>query len=264
MSQRDGGVSASPFKSFNLGDHVGDDPSHVQANRELWAQCTASSPVFLKQVHGVSVVALHASAASSLSPIEADACWTQQPGVVCTMMVADCLPILFAAADGSSVAAVHAGWRGLAGFELGALDPSHQPLGVIESLCQQWPAAARRADREHMVVWLGPCIGPTAFEVGAEVREAFMLSAHSVQDEKAIAACFVPLEKTGSQPTKYLANLSALARSRLERLGFSRVYGNDGTAQWCTVTNPSRFFSHRRDAAVLGSTGRMAAGIWLR
>ena len=265
MSQRDGGVSEPPFNSFNLGDHVGDNPSHVQANRQLWAQCTAAHPVFLKQVHGVSVVALDASSASSPNPIEADACWTDQPGVVCTMMVADCLPILFAAGDGQSVAAVHAGWRGLAGVaELDASGHSHQPLGVIESLCRQWPAATHRADREHMVVWLGPCIGPTAFEVGSEVREAFMRSAQSVQDEKAIAACFEPIKTIGSQPTKYLAHLSALARGRLQRLGFTRVYGNDGSAPWCTVANPSRFFSHRRDAAVLGSTGRMAAGIWLR
>ena len=109
MSQRQGGVSASPFDGFNLGDHVGDDPACVQVNRQLWVQSTAPSPVFLKQVHGVGVAALQASSAQASSPIEADACWTQQPGVVCTMMVADCLPILLAAADGSSVAAVHAG-----------------------------------------------------------------------------------------------------------------------------------------------------------
>jgi len=265
MSLRYGGASAPPFDTFNMGDHVGDDPTHVQANRQLWAQSTAENPVFLKQVHGVAVAVLDASSVQSSTPIEADACWTDQSGVVCTMMVADCLPILFAAPDGKSVAAVHAGWRGLAGQVSASSHSTHQPLGVIESLSTQWPAAANPADREHMVVWLGPCIGPQAFEVGPEVRDAFMSAAQSAQDMKAIEALFVlqPSSVALDGP-KYLANLSALARWRLQRLGFKRVYGNDGTADWCTVTNPLRFFSHRRDAAVLGSTGRMAAGIWLR
>jgi polyphenol oxidase len=264
MSQRQGGLSAPPFDSFNLGDHVGDDAAHVQANRQLWVQSTAPSPVFLKQVHGVAVAALTATSAQARAPIEADACWTDQPGVVCTMMVADCLPILLAAADGQSVAAVHAGWRGLAGLPLPVGgQATTKPLGVLEALCAQWPAAAHQANRAQMVVWLGPCIGPESFEVGPEVRAAFMAAAQSASDEQAIGACFV--EQTGQvagAPTKYLAHLSALARWRLQRLGFERVTGNDGTAAWCTVANPSRFFSHRRDAAVLGSTGRMAAGIW--
>ena len=265
MSQRYGGASAPPFDTFNMGDHVGDDPKHVQANRQLWAQSTAETPVFLKQVHGVAVAVLDASSAQARTPIEADACWTEQPGVVCTMMVADCLPILFAAPDGKSVAAVHAGWRGLAGQVSTASHSIQQPLGVIESLSMQWPAAATPDDREHMVVWLGPCIGPQAFEVGPEVRDAFMSAAQTAQDHKAIEELFVlqPSAVAFDSP-KYLANLSGLARWRLQRLGFKRVYGNDGTVDWCTVANPSRFFSHRRDAVVLGSTGRMAAGIWLR
>jgi len=265
MSQRQGGLSAPPFDRFNLGDHVGDDAAHVQANRQLWAQATAPNPVFLKQVHGVAVAALTATSAQASSPIEADACWTDQPGMVCTILLADCLPILLAAADGSSVAAVHAGWRGLAGSLPAPAggQGTTEPLGVLEALCTQWPAAAHRADRAQMVVWLGPCIGPESFEVGPEVRADFMAAAQSASDEQAIAACFAehPGQAAGGS-TKYLAHLSALARWRLQRLGFERVAGNDGTVAWCTVANPSRFFSHRRDAAILGSTGRMAAGIW--
>jgi polyphenol oxidase len=249
MSLRQGGVSAAPFNSFNLGDHVGDDPACVLTNRRRWTQHTADHPVFLKQVHGVDVAVLQRAMAQSSVPPQADACWTDQPGVVCTVMVADCLPILFAAANGSSVAAVHAGWRGLAS-------------GVIESLCQHWPAATNPQMRASMVVWLGPCIGPQAFEVGAEVREAMMATAQSTADEDAIRACFVPLSVELCQPTKFLAHLSALARWRLQRLGFNRIDGNDGHPSWCTVSNPARYFSHRRDASSLGSTGRMAAGIW--
>lgn len=255
MSLRQGGVSAAPFDSFNLGDHVGDEPACVRANRQLWAQHTAAQPFFLKQVHGVDVVRLQAAVPTpSTPPLQADGCWTDQPGVVCTMMVADCLPILLASADGSSVAAVHAGWRGLAGVG--------GSLGVLESLCAQWPAAFAPQSRANMVVWLGPCIGPQAFEVGPEVRAAFLAAARTSADEQALAACFTLQATPALQPTKYLANLSALARWRLQVLGFDRMGGNDGTLDWCTVSNPSRFFSHRRDAAVLGSTGRMAAGIW--
>lgn len=266
MSLRQGGFSSAPFDRFNLGDHVGDNPAHVQANRQLWAQLTAPSPVFLRQVHGVDVVELSASNRNWGSlPYSADACWTYKPGVVCTMMVADCLPILLAAADGSSVAAVHAGWRGLAGSGKDGASPSlcH---GVLESLCANWPAASTPLQRAQAVVWLGPCIGPKAFEVGAEVRDAFLAAAPSALEAAAIADCFLPLQRhppgASSSPSKYLAHLSALARWRLHRLGFKRIYGNNGSTDWCTVSNPLRFFSHRRDVAVMGSTGRMAAGIW--
>ena len=270
MSQRQGGVSAPPFHHLNLGDHVGDVPHAVEANRQLWRKHTAPKPVFLKQVHGNGVAHLRNQEQQGDEPLQADACWTEEPGVVCTIMVADCLPILFAAADGSSVAAVHAGWRGLAGqapFGVSqaldhTLELKGRSNGILESLCAQWPAASCPQARSDMVVWLGPCIGPTAFEVGSEVREAFMTAASSEQDAQAIDACFEPLAVSGSGTPKYLANLSALARWRLQRLGFQRLYGNDGSADWCTVSNPLRFFSHRRDAIRLGSTGRMAAGIW--
>lgn len=240
---RTGGVSQPPCGSWNLGDHVGDDALAVAHNRAQLARQTGVRPVFCRQVHGVGVV--HLSAAAEDGAV-ADACWTEATGVACTMMVADCLPILLAAADGHSVAAVHAGWRGLAGVD---------GQGVLESLVQDWPAAGHVPDRAGVQVWLGPCIGPQAFEVGDEVRRAFLR-----QDARCDAA-FVPLV-TPQGPPKFLADLAGLARLRLRHLGFERIAGNDGSSPWCTVSNPSRFFSHRRDAVRLGSTGRHAACIW--
>lgn len=242
MSTRTDGVSQSPFESWNLGDHVGDAPQAVAANRELLGQRLGARPVFLRQVHGVEVLELRRDSPDGM---EADACWSSQPGVACTVMVADCLPLLLCAADASSVAAVHAGWRGLLGFE---------GPGVLEALCEAWPAARTRAQREGLRVWLGPCIGPQAFEVGPEVAHAFI----AADPESASAFSLLP----GRSDGKCLADLPALARMRLRRLGIERITGNDGSAGWCTVTQASRFFSHRRDAARLGSTGRMAASIW--
>ena len=186
--------------------------------------------MFLQQVHGTAAVALDA-----LTPdgTVADACWTTDAGVACTIMVADCLPVLLASPDGRAVAAAHAGWRGLAG-------------GVIEGALAAL-ARASGALPEAASVWLGPCIGPQAFEVGDEVREVFL--AH----DPAAAAMFVP-----HTPGKWLADLAGLARQRLARAGVSRVHGNDGTPPWCTVGEASRFFSHRRDRV----SGRLAACIW--
>ena len=233
---RAGGVSAPPFDSFNLGDHVRDDPAHVAANRRRLADLTApAQPVFLQQVHGTRVLHLQAGPAlDGLQGAQADACLATEPGVACTIMVADCLPVLFAHACGRAVAAAHAGWRGLA-------------AGVLEATVQ---ALVDAAGPGAISAWLGPCIGPSAFEVGDEVREAFATS-------DAVRACFVP---HGSG--KWLADLPALARLRLRQAGVTRLHGNDGTPAWCTVTQDSVFFSHRRDAARLGSTGRMAACIW--
>ena len=234
---RAGGVSAPPFDSFNLGDHVRDDPAQVAANRRRLAGLTApAQPVFLQQVHGTRVLRLQADAAhiAASQGAEADACLTTEPGVACTIMVADCLPVLFAHASGRAVAAAHAGWRGLAG-------------GVLEATVQ---ALQQAAGPGAISAWLGPCIGPAAFEVGDEVREAF-------GPDEAVRACFQP-----QGPGKWLADLPALARIRLQQAGVADLHGNDGTPGWCTVTQASVFFSHRRDAARLGSTGRMAACIW--
>lgn len=252
FTTRQGGVSAAPFGSMNLGDHVGDQPAAVAANRAALQSAIVSRPVFLKQVHGREVLALAGSTPDGQS---ADASITSQRHTACTVMVADCLPVLLCLEDGSMVAAAHAGWRGLAGAGPMA------GRGILEELVASFrsedqmiyaPAAIK------IIAWLGPCIGPFAFEVGAEVKAAFELS--QPQARRFFAA---------AGKGKYLADLPALARLRLQALGVTAIYGNDGSPSWCTVSNPSRFFSHRRDAAVgagigqsVGSTGRMAACVW--
>lgn len=237
MSTRAGGVSAGAWADLNLGDHVGDAPAAVAENRRRLADALGVRPVFLRQVHGTGVVRLDAATPDGA---EADACWTDQPGVACAVLVADCLPILLVEPGGASVAAAHAGWRGLAG-------------GVIETLCEQWPAARDPERRRQIRVWLGAAIGLQAFEVGPDVVDAFTREAP--QDAEAFVA--VP-----GRADRWMANLPLLARRRLERLGFGLVGGNDGTGAWCTVSQPSRFFSHRRDARVLGSSGRLVAAVW--
>jgi polyphenol oxidase len=257
FTTRSGGVSHAPFDSFNLGDHVQDDPADVLHNRQLLQRSIGARPVFLQQVHGVAVASLDARTPDGTV---ADACITAQRDVACTIMVADCLPLLFTDRAGSFVAAAHAGWRGLVG---------QGGVGVIEAICAsfrpvgQWniAGAAPKIVVDDILVWLGPCIGPAQFEVGSEVKTAFEVAqagaAQHFQKIQPAAASAV------GQPDKYLANLQALARDRLRALGITHIYGNDGSAPWCTVGNPSQFFSHRRDTVRLGSTGRMAACIWL-
>ena len=228
---RAGGRSAAPYDSLNLGDHVGDDALAVGSNRALLAQALKAHPVFLKQVHGHGVVTLDARTPQGT---EADACLTREQGVACTIMVADCLPVLYTDTRGSFVAAAHAGWRGLAG---------QGGVGVLESL-----HGALGLPLRDLLVWLGPCIGPSAFEVGPEVKAVF-----EAQDRRAVH-CFAP----AATPGKWLADLQALARQRLAAAGITQIYGNDGTPSWCTVTQASRFFSHRRDRV----SGRLAACIW--
>ncbi|MFC5523753.1 peptidoglycan editing factor PgeF [Polaromonas jejuensis] len=252
FTTRAGGVSAQPYDSLNLGDHVGDRPEHVAANRALLQQATGTRAVFLQQVHGCEVLALEAASPDGQP---ADACVTAQRRLACTIMVADCLPVLLTTEDGAVVAAAHAGWRGLAGAGVTGLMGGP---GVLASVYASFRALAQ-AERAHSapetIAWLGPCIGPSAFEVGAEVKAAF----EAVQ----AGAGLLFVDIGGG---KYLANLPALARLRLQAMGVTRIYGNDGSAPWCTVSNPSRFFSHRRDAGVrgngFGTTGRMAACIW--
>ncbi len=238
-SVRTGGVSAAPYDSLNLGDHVGDAPEAVAVNRRRFAEALGARPVFLRQVHGTGVVDLRAASGDDAL---ADACWTRERGIACTIMVADCLPLLLADRDGTCVAAAHAGWRGLAGVD---------GQGVFESLWTQWwpqlaatPAEAAR----RTLAWLGPCIGPQAFEVGDEVRAAF-----TAADARA-AERFRP-----RGPGKWMADLPGLARDRLQAIGLPAIAGNDGSQPWCTASNPSRFFSHRRDR----TSGRFAASIWL-
>lgn len=257
---RAGGVSVAPFDRLNLGDHVGDDPAAVQANRRvLQAVLDAATPgaqaVFLQQVHGTQVLHLQGG---TLPGACADACATAAPRLACTIMVADCLPVLFTNRQGSAVAAAHAGWRGLAGVGdahgLGVLESVFKDFSAL-ALMEKAPVAIKKEafaeQAADTMAWLGPCIGPQAFEVGAEVRAAFC--AH----DAAAAQHFVP-----HGPGKYLADLAALARQRLRALGIAQVYGNDSTPAWCTFSNPSRFFSHRRDSAALGGSGRFAVCIW--
>jgi YfiH family protein len=227
FSLRGGGVSAPPFDSLNLGAHVGDDPQAVRENRRRLRDALAlpSEPRWLEQVHGIAVSRDHAAA----SPPVADAFVTDRPGVVAAIMVADCIPVLFSDRDGRVVAAAHAGWRGLV-------------AGVLENT-----VAAMGVDPGRLVAWMGPAIGPDWFEVGPEVRTAFVESASG----PAAAARFRP-----SPAGRWLCDLAGLARDRLARLGVGEVCGSG----LCTASDPGRFYSHRRDAP---RTGRMAALVWL-
>lgn len=222
VSTRIGGVSVGPYASLNLGGHVGDDPTAVAENRRRFFEAAelAQAPGWLNQVHGCGVVS-----ASAQDGITADACWSQTPGMPCAVMTADCLPVLFADRDGTCVAAAHAGWRGLAD-------------GVLEATVAALPVPA-----SQLMAWMGPAIGPQAFQVGDEVRAAFV--AHAAED----AAAFI------ADGARWRADLFALARARLARCGITAVYGGGR----CTVSEPEQFFSHRRD----GVSGRFASVIQL-
>lgn len=223
VTTRAGGLSEGAFAGLNLGTHVGDDPLRVRRNRERLGAALPSQPVWLEQVHGVGVVdADHAGVGT-----EGDASLARQSGVVCAVLIADCLPVLFADAAGSVVAAAHAGWRGLAN-------------GVLERTLE-----AMAVPPQTVCAWLGPAIGQAAFEVGEEVRAAFI-----AQDAAAHAA-FVP----GAIQGKWHADLWLLARQRLERAGVTRVAGGG----LCTYSDAERFYSYRRD----GSCGRFASMVWL-
>ena len=224
VTTRDGGVSLAPYASLNLGQHVGDDPAAVAENRARLRACLPAEPFWLNQVHGIGVQEACADAPDV--PPDADAGLTRQPGVVCAVMTADCLPVLLTDRSGSVVAAAHAGWRGLCN-------------GIIEATIARMAVPAN-----DILAWLGPAIGPDAFEVGPEVRAAFM--AHDPTAASAFAA--IP-------DGKYLADIYLLARQRLNACGVTDVHGGDA----CTVTERERYFSYRRD----GRTGRMASLIWL-
>lgn len=223
QTTRAGGCSAAPWDSLNLGDHVGDDPACVRANRARLRSGLPGEPAWLKQVHGTRVVdaALSASVVS-----EADAAYARQPGAVCVVMTADCLPVLFCNRAGTVVAAAHAGWRGL-------------QAGVLEATI----AAMAEAPGE-LLAWLGPAIGPACFEVGDDVRTAF------VGSDPEAAAAFAP-----ASPGKWLADIYRLAERRLHAVGLTSIHGGGR----CTVSDRERYFSYRRD----GVTGRMATLIWL-
>ncbi|MET0090277.1 MAG: peptidoglycan editing factor PgeF [Candidatus Thiodiazotropha sp.] len=222
MTTRRGGVSPGVYASLNLGDHVGDDIRNVQRNRQLLTAAAGlpAEPVWLKQVHGYDVVDAREAGC------EADASFTDRNGVVCAVLTADCLPLLLSDRSGRAVSAVHAGWRGLA-------------AGVIERAVSRFEAPA-----DSLLAWMGPAIGPMAFEVGDEVRQAF------IDCEAGDARAF-----QAAKPGHWWADLYQLTRLRLTRAGVGFIGGGD----YCTVTDRERFFSYRRD----GVTGRMASLIWL-
>lgn len=235
-TSREGGVSTAPFDALNLGLHVGDRESDVLQNRQRLALWLGTRPVFMEQVHGSCLLDLGRTTLEKAGVPQADAAVSRQVGQACTIMVADCLPVLMCSADGQTVAAAHAGWRGLLG---------RQGFGVLESMVQGVRQSSPGQDQ--WLVWLGPCIGPEAFEVGDDVRDAFIGQCKTASDH------FQPLSRG-----KWLADLPSLARDRLMSMGLTALYGNDGSRAWCTVHNPSRFFSHRRDRV----SGRLAAAIW--
>ena len=242
LTTRTGGVSVAPYASLNLGDHVGDDPRAVAENRQRLAARLPASPCWLQQVHGTTVVDLAAVGSDEVAV--ADAAFSRLPGAVCAVMTADCLPVLFCDRSGSVVAAAHAGWRGL-------------QAGILERT-----VAAMGVPGERLLAYLGPAIGARAFEVGDDVRSAF------VGDHDDAAAAFIPAPKALQPEVEalegqlarslsggWLADICLLARHSLRRAGVDAVYGGG----YCTLHETKRFFSYRRDRV----TGRMASLIWL-
>ena len=226
VTTRNGGVSQGEYSSLNLGSHVGDDPNAVMANRAKISAEVGRQLLWLNQVHGTRVVDAGRFSVNE-SPPEADAAFSRKPEAVCLVMTADCLPVLFCDSAGTVVAAAHAGWRGLL-------------AGVLEET-----VTAMDVPGSNLLAYLGPAIGPQAFEVGYEVRSAFVAA-----NENAALAF-----KPSIQPDKWLADIYLLACQRLKALGIRRIFGGS----FCTVIEKERFFSYRRD----GQTGRMASMIWL-
>jgi polyphenol oxidase len=227
ITTRNGGTSGRPFDTMNLAEHVDDDPAAVRTNREHLLAHLPAEPRWLQQVHGTRVV--EADEATSLP--QADACIARRAGNVCVVMIADCLPVLLCDRAGTMVGVVHAGWRGLC-------------AGVLERT-----VAAMGCEPSQLLAYLGPAIGPQAFEVQADVLDAF------VRADPQASACFRPRPIVTRTPRKWYADLYGLARQRLAGAGVPAVYGGVG----CTFSEPARFFSHRRDRR----TGRQAALIWL-
>jgi polyphenol oxidase len=251
VTTRNGGVSLPPFGTWrdgvdgpgglNLGRKSGDDLAHVEANRARLMRLTGrDEAAWLSQVHGSTVVSADdvlAAAQRGEPATEADASVTGRTGTVCVVMIADCMPVLLCDPQGRAVGAAHAGWRGLAS-------------GVVENTAQR-VASLAGTDMSSLHAYLGPCIGPQTFEVGPDVRDAFMKAVGDAQRDE-VAGAFVTHP---TNPGKFLADLPRLARFRLARIGITNVVGGDH----CTVTERERFYSYRRDR----ETGRMAALIWL-
>jgi len=250
LSFRQGGVSKAPYESLNLGSHVGDDPKDVEKNRMLYQERIRAKPVFFDQVHGAQCLQIDATSENGM---KADAAYTLDKGVACTMMVADCMPLLLADSRARLVAAVHVGWRGLVGIDSsGKLLPHGVITNCVNLLTQtlqiQWGESP--TPQAGLLAWLGPCISASAFEVGPEVAQAF------AQRDPLSQSFFYPHPHLRG---KWMADLPKLVRQELLSLGVTQLWGNDGSPQWCTVGRPDLYFSHRRDQ----KTGRFAASIWL-
>jgi YfiH family protein len=234
---RAGGISKAPFDSLNLGRYVNDDPLAVSENRARVRALLSAEPVWLKQVHGTRV--WDADLTPTEEIIEADAAVTTKTNRVLTVMAADCLPVLISDPEGKVIGTAHAGWRGLLG-------------GVLENAVDAMQAKTGLGNVGQYLAWLGPAIGPRAFEVGEEVRVAF--EAYGKEHCLPVAAeAFMAID---GKPGKYWANLYQLARQRLQNKGLTHIYGGE----FCTVRDQANFFSHRRD----GLSGRFAAFIWRR
>jgi len=241
LTTRQGGCSKTPFDSFNLAEHVDDIPENVEKNRQLLLTRLPADPLWLNQIHSNVIV----DAGQSAVGVDADGSYTTEADCVSIVMTADCLPVLICNRQGTIVAAVHAGWRGLVN-------------GILEQAVNK-VLSAGQCQAEDLLVWLGPAIGPEKFEVGDEVRRAFLQNSGAKKssdknalDKKRIEQCFFPLN---NKKNKYLANIYKLARFRLSHQGIENVSGGN----YCTYIEQDKFFSYRRD----GETGRMASLIWL-
>lgn len=243
VTTRHGGCSQAPFESFNIAEHVGDKTQNVKKNRKLLTNLLPSEPIWLNQVHSNKVV----DASFTVPGSDADGSYTIQANVVSVVMTADCLPVLICNRQGNAVAALHAGWRGLAD-------------GILEQGVKKLLQASQCTPRD-LLIWLGPAIGPETFEVGEAVRQAFLRQAlqHSSDStpelhqalRHSLRQCFIPSDNQ----MKWFADIYQLARVRLALLGIENVSGGN----YCTYSEQETFFSYRRD----GKTGRMASLIWI-
>ena len=231
---RQGGQSKSPFNSLNLGLNAGDDSTDVLQNRSILRSELPAEPLWLKQIHGITVSTPALRSALGKGPFEADASVSNIPNEVLAILTADCMPVLLASRSGDVIGAAHAGWRGLSG-------------GILENTIKEMLALSPGLAISDISAWMGPAIGPSAFEVGEDVLQAFAL-----QGQDVLSKAFIPIAGTSG---KYLADLYLLARDRLHTLGLKQIDGGE----FCTVNDPERFFSYRRDKV----TGRFASLIWI-
>jgi YfiH family protein len=234
VTTRQGGISSSPYDALNLGDHVGDEPARVIANRQAIREYLPSEPIWLKQTHSIQVSTPDIRSRFSGKPIEADAAVTNVPDEVLAILTADCLPVLLSNDAGTVIGAAHAGWRGLCD-------------GVLENTVAEMLKLSKQSSAEDFIAWMGPAIGPESFEVGEDVVGRFQeCGLHGMKH------CFLPIP---NKPGKYLADIYQLARDRLKSVGINSIFGGG----FCTVQDQEQFFSYRRD----GVTGRFASLIWI-